>query len=85
MCFEDFEQYFVNIEICHRSPFPFIDDPRNKAEKKWKVSYFEGDWVKNCSAGGRLCLGCKYFCCLKEAVLFFTCMYIRRLFTGILF
>ncbi|KAK9722060.1 EF-hand domain pair, partial [Popillia japonica] len=58
MCFEDFEQYFVNIEICHRSPFPFIDDPRNKAEKKWKVSYFEGDWVKNCSAGGRLCLGC---------------------------
>ncbi|KAI4469989.1 calpain [Holotrichia oblita] len=64
--FEDFEKLFINIEICHRLPFSVIDDPVDQAEREWKVSFFEGSWVKNSSAGGRLCLDCcspAYYSC----------------------
>ncbi|KAI4469988.1 calpain [Holotrichia oblita] len=64
--FEDFEKFFINIEICHRLPFSVIDDPVDQAEREWKVSFFEGSWVKNSSAGGRLCLDCcspAYYSC----------------------
>ncbi|KAI4469987.1 calpain [Holotrichia oblita] len=58
MAYSDFERNCVRIEICHRSPLPVIANQISNSQRDWKVSFFEGRWIKNCSAGGRLCLQC---------------------------
>ncbi|KRT83111.1 Peptidase, partial [Oryctes borbonicus] len=59
MSFEDFERNYVRIEICNLAPLPSQNDTVDYGEDGWKVSFFEGTWVKNVTAGGRSCFQCK--------------------------
>ncbi|GJQ69553.1 hypothetical protein Trydic_g7799, partial [Trypoxylus dichotomus] len=55
ICFEDFERCYTRVEICHLSPLPSHSGAIDYGDDGWKVSFFEGKWVKNVTAGGGSC------------------------------
>ena len=48
MSFKDFLEHFDRLEICHFEPGCLNHEPA----LEWTVSAFDGEWVKNVSAGG---------------------------------
>ncbi|XP_069668699.1 calpain-B-like isoform X3 [Periplaneta americana] len=53
MSFKDFSERFTNIEICSLSPDAMVEGMALRGgQHMWKMSMFEGDWVKNVTAGG---------------------------------
>lgn len=60
MSYDDFERNYVRVEICNLSPLPDLEDQVDSTTKGWQVSFFEGKWIKDVTAGGRSCFQCKY-------------------------
>ncbi|XP_053974210.1 calpain-A-like isoform X1 [Hylaeus volcanicus] len=52
MSFQDFTQYFTQLEICNLNPDSLTEDDLNAGKKKWEMSVFEGEWVRGVTAGG---------------------------------
>ncbi|XP_076636729.1 calpain-A-like isoform X2 [Colletes latitarsis] len=52
MSFQDFKQYFTQLEICNLNPDSLTEDDLNAGKKKWEMSVFEGEWVRGVTAGG---------------------------------
>jgi calpain len=53
MSFSDFKKRFSSIEICSLSPDAMIEGILLMgSQHMWKMSMFEGEWVKNVTAGG---------------------------------
>ena len=48
MSFKDFLRNFDRLEVCNFRP----DSLEDKVKLKWQVATFEGEWVRNISAGG---------------------------------
>lgn len=56
MAFQDFQQYFDMLEICHLYPESLWHDENNRKinNKRWNVSTHHGQWIKGESAGGSI-------------------------------
>jgi calpain len=53
MSFKDFKEKFSSIEISSLSPDAMIEGISLKgSQHMWTMSMFEGEWVKNVTAGG---------------------------------
>jgi calpain, invertebrate len=48
MSYRDFTRHFTRLEICNLAP-KVVDDGFSKS---WKMSSFEGKWVRGVTAGG---------------------------------
>jgi calpain len=53
MSFRDFKERFSSIDICSLSPDAMIEGiSLIGSQHMWKMSMFEGEWVRNVTAGG---------------------------------
>lgn len=52
MTYQDWLKHFDRVEICNLSPDSLSEDEINSGRKKWVSSVFEGQWIKDVSAGG---------------------------------
>nr|KAF7402226.1 hypothetical protein H0235_015562 [Vespula pensylvanica] len=52
MSFQDFTQYFTQLEICNLNPDSLTEGDINAGKKRWEMSVFEGEWVRGVTAGG---------------------------------
>ena len=55
MCFDDFYFYFDSIQFCHLTPEAFSDEilqRKTNSTISWNMIAYDGEWVKNKSAGG---------------------------------
>ncbi|XP_063995560.1 calpain-A-like isoform X2 [Diachasmimorpha longicaudata] len=52
MSFQDWKRFFNFVEICHLNPGSLSEDDLNSGKKRWKISVFDGEWVRGVTAGG---------------------------------